>query len=97
MRDKVRLDSRGIESLLKGATMQRAVKLKAEQVRARIIGMGHTVADGQPLPVEVFAGVSDRARATVALAHPAGEAVQAKYGSLTKAAAQSGLDVRQRK
>jgi hypothetical protein len=35
---------------------------------------------------------TDRAHAVVVLAHAAGDAVQAKHGALSKAAAEAGLD-----
>jgi uncharacterized protein (DUF2342 family) len=49
--------------------------------------------------VSVRSGVTDdmrinRARATVTIAHPAGLAMQAKHGTLTKAAAAAGLTVK---
>lgn len=47
-----------------------------------------------PLPVTVQTYETDRARATVWLAHPAGLAVQAKHGTLTKAASAAGVKVR---
>lgn len=96
---KIRLNSRGIAAVLKSAEMRRATNAAAEQVAANVEAQNIKVGDAdggkheKPLPVKVTPGVSDRARATVALAHPAGQAVQAKHGALTKAAAQAGLDV----
>lgn len=101
MASRVRLDSAGIAAVLKSAAMQRAVKMRAEQVKRNVEAQGHTVGDfigGSEiqLPVEIRESVTDRARATVALAHPAGQAIQAKHGALTKAAAQAGLEVTER-
>lgn len=99
----IHLSSRGVQALLKSAPVRAAVNAAAEAVARNVRGMNIKVGDrdGGPheydLPVRVFTSTSDRARATVALAHPAGEAVQAKHGALTKAAAQAGLDVRGRK
>ena len=45
------------------------------------------------IPIDAAAQTTDRARAVVALKHPAGMAVQAKYGTLTRAAAAAGLEV----
>lgn len=45
-------------------------------------------------PVTVLSTTTDRAIAIIAIAHPAGEALQAKYGSLTKAAAACGYEVK---
>lgn len=91
MRGLVKLDSRGISDLLTSAGVRRATELKAQQVAARARSL-------EPrYPVTVTMYETDRAHAVVAIAHPAGEAVQAKRGSLTKAAGQSGLDVKGRK
>lgn len=100
MRSQVKLNGRGIEELLKSARVDAATKAAAEAVAANIRNMGIKVGDkdGGPheydLPVEVFPHTTDRAHVVVALAHPSGEAVQAKWGALTKAAAQAGLDVK---
>ena len=102
-RDKVRLDHKGIEEIAKGLAMQRAVKIKADQIARGIEAMGIRVGgfkgdSGEiDLPVVVLTEISDRARAEVILAHPAGEAVQAKHGALTKAAAQAGLEVKDKR
>jgi len=45
-------------------------------------------------PVTVEAFTTDRAVAVVAIAHPAGEAIQAKHGALTQAAAACGYEVK---
>lgn len=75
---------------------QEAAEAVAEAVRAQNIKVGDK--DGgrheYDLPVEVEMTTTDRAHAWVTLAHPSGQAVQAKHGALTKAAAQSGLDVK---
>lgn len=98
----IRLNHRGIAQILKSPAMAAVVKAAAERVAENVRGMNITVGDvdGGPheydLPVTVTMFTTDRAHAVVALAHPAGEAVQAKHGALTKAAAQAGLDVRAR-
>lgn len=103
MANRVRLDSKGIAALLKSSPVDAATKAAAEaiadNVRAQNIRVGDQ--DGgkheDDLPVTVKMVTTDRAHAIVALAHPAGMAVQAKHGALTKAAGQAGLDVRSRK
>lgn len=65
----------------------------ADEVRTQ-----RTLVEGEPgdldLPVEVYPSRDDdSAGAAVVLAHPAGLAVQAKHGSLTKAASALGLEV----
>lgn len=96
----IRLDSKGVAALLKSAGVviatKRAAEAVVENVRAQNIRVGDH--DGGPrereLPVTVTLVETDRAHASVTLAHPSGQAVQAKHGALTKAAAQAGLDVR---
>lgn len=97
-RAKVRLDHRGIEALLRGAQMTAATRAAAEAVADNVRAQGIEVGDADggsyevPLPVEVSMYETDRAHAVVVLAHAAGDAVQAKHGALSKAAAQAGLD-----
>lgn len=96
-RSKVRLDHRALESLLKSSDVRKYVNDAAEQVADRVRQQGIEV-EGIPgdidLPVKVVEQTTDRARASVVLAHPSGIAVQAKHGSLSKAAAAEGLEVR---
>lgn len=94
-RNKVRLNSRQVEAEMKSPAMRRELDALADQIAANVRRQNITVSDG-PIPVEVREGTTDRARAQVVLAHAAGLAVQAKYGALTKAAAQAGLEVRSR-
>jgi hypothetical protein len=100
---RVKLDEAGVAELLESAGMKAAVKAAAEQIADNVRAQGITVGDReggpreQPLPVKVTLTETDRAHANVTLAHPAGQAVQAKHGALTKAAAQAGLDVRSAK
>ena len=103
MANKIRLDFRGVAAILKSAEMERIVRLKAEQVARAVDAQAIKVGDrdGGPhevdLPVKVSMTTTDRAHANVTIAHPSGQAVQAKHGALTKAAAQAGLDVREAK
>lgn len=97
---KVTLNHKGIEAALKGHAMQAAVKLAADGIAANVEAQNIRVGDHDggkheiPLPVTVTMVTSDRAKALVTLAHPAGESVQAKHGALTKAAAQAGFPVK---
>lgn len=89
-----------VARLLKSSRVAAATRRAAEDVAKNVRDMGIKVGDrdGGPheydLPVKVTMSTTDRAHANVTLAHPAGQAVQAKHGALTKAAAQAGLDVR---
>lgn len=97
---RVRLNDQGVEDLLRSAAMRSAVENAAKAVAANVEAQGIGVGDRDggkheiPLPVRVATTTTDRAHANVTLAHPAGLAVQAKHGALTKAAAQTGLDVK---
>lgn len=99
-RAKVKLDHAGLAALLQSTEMHRAVQEAAEAVVDNVKAQGIKVGDRDggtfeyDLPVDFQMTTTDRAHATVALAHPAGEAVQAKRGALTKAAAEAGLEVR---
>jgi hypothetical protein len=81
------------------AATKAAAEKVADGVRSQNIRVGDK--DGGPherdLPVKVTMSTTDRAHANVTITHPAGQAVQAKHGALTKAAAQAGLDVRAKK
>ena len=99
MAERVKLNSRGIADAAKSAEMRREITALAERVADNVRAQGIQV-EGVPgdtaLPVEVTSYTTDRARSSVTIAHAAGQAVQAKHGSLTKAAAQAGLDVKSR-
>lgn len=90
-RTKLRLDSPGILEVLQSAEVAAAVTSTAESVASNI---SETVRSGQPLPVRVDSYVTDRAASGVTLAHAAGKGKEAKYGTLSKAAAAAGLEVR---
>lgn len=93
----VHLDHRAVEAVLKSAAMRQLVEDAAERVAENVREQGHRV-EGIPgdieLPVKVEVYETDRARASVLLAHPAGIADQAKNGTLSRAAAAAGLEVR---
>jgi len=99
MAKNVRLDHSGLGEILKSAEMhklvQDATEKLAENVREQGITVGAMEGSGEiPLPVEAQMTTTDRAHGSVVLAHPAGIAVQAKHGALTKAASQEGLEVK---
>lgn len=93
----VKLNQAGLARALKAPPAIAAARRKAEDAAQHIRAMGITVgaSDGGgeiPLPVEVVDDPSLEGVALV-LAHPAGEAVQAKHGALTAGAAAAGLKV----
>ena len=96
----MKIDRAGIGAIAKGVEMAALIGDLAERVAESVQAQGIKVGDrdGGPreiaLPVRVSQQTTDRARATVTLAHPAGIAVQAKHGALTKAASEAGLQVK---
>lgn len=97
---RVRLNQKGVAEILKSAGMHRVVQEAVEAIAENVRDQGIKVGDrdGGPaeydLPVKTSVTTTDRAHGVVTLAHPAGEAVQAKHGALTKAAAAAGLEVK---
>jgi hypothetical protein len=96
----VKLIPAGLAAIAKSPEMQALIKAKAEEIADSVRGLNIKVGafkggSGEiELPVNVTERITDRAHATVTIAHPAGLAVQAKHGVLTKAASQAGLRVR---
>jgi hypothetical protein len=89
-----RLDRDGVRELLNSDGFRDAVQAAADQVGAVARGAGHRVTSGEPLPVEVFDDPRhDRAGVTVAVRHPAGVGMEARYGLLKRAAEATGLEV----
>lgn len=99
MGKNVKLDHAGLGALLRSTEMHRLVQGVAEDIKREVDNQGITVgafegSEDIALPVEVSVTTTDRAHASVVLAHPAGIAVQAKHGALTRAASAVGLTVR---
>lgn len=99
MTNDVKLDHGGLAALMKSGEMQSLVSSAAEKVAAAVrdqgISVGGFTGSGEiALPVSVSTMTTDRAHASVTLAHPAGIAVQAKHGALTRAASAAGLEVK---
>lgn len=103
MPPRIKLNRAGVAQILKSTEMHRAVQATAEKVAQNVRDQNIKVGDRDggkheyDLPVKVTMTTTDRAHANVTITHPAGQAVQAKHGALTKAAAQAGLDVRGKK
>lgn len=71
--------------------MRGPIDALAHQIAARVdVG---SVTDAQ---VVVSSATTDRAKAFVTIAHPAGLAMEAKHGTLRRAAAACGLEVKSR-
>lgn len=78
-------DRSGIKELLKSPEIAALINATARRVASSV--------QADDLPVEVDQYTTDRRAASVTIAHPAGLAMQAKHGALTKAAAAAGLEV----
>ncbi|TQM83231.1 hypothetical protein FHX81_5649 [Saccharothrix saharensis] len=89
-----RLDRDGVRQLLNSDGFRDVVQAAADQVGTAARGAGHRVTSGEPLPVEVFDDPRrDRVGVTVAVRHPAGVGMEARYGLLKRAAEAAGLEV----
>lgn len=99
MASRVHLNHAAIGALLRSTEMHRLVQDVAERVAENVRQQRITVGDVDgganeyPLPVDVSVITTDRAHASVRLAHAAGIAVQAKHGALTKAASSAGISI----
>lgn len=99
----IRIDRDGLREVLKSNEVAKAVGNLAADVYDNVRAQGRTVDDAEipgkavtvPLGNYVAIGSheTDRAAASVTLAHPAGLGMQAVHGVLTIAATSAGLDV----
>lgn len=100
MTERIKFDHAGVGAILKSTEMHRLIQDATEQVAENVRDQKITVGDKDggshesALPVTSDVITTDRAHGSVVLAHPAGIAVQAKHGALTKAASQAGLQVK---
>ena len=90
MAQKLRLDSAGIAEMLRSADVALAISEAAEGVAGSVHEVAH---GGEVVPVRVDEYTTDRAAAGVTMAHPAGLGIEAKRGSLSRAAEANGLEV----
>jgi hypothetical protein len=77
-----------------GKASRAAAERVAEAVKAQRIEVGAETGDPDEYPLPVTVSDEPNGEARVTIAHPAGKAVQAKHGVLTRAAASLGLEVR---
>lgn len=93
---KIHWNQDAIEDILRRDSVADQVNNLAEAIADKVRDQGIEVV-GIPgdidLPVTVATYSTDRARASVILAHPSGLVVQAKHGALSRAAADLGLEV----
>ena len=86
----VKLDSQGIAQLLKSEPVASAVHVLAEQIAATVRG----ARPGADVVVDDYE--TDRAASSVTIREPQARAWQVRDGVLTRAAAESGLEVTER-
>lgn len=88
---QLKLDRPGVRAVLLSPEVARAVNGRAQAVASNV---HRRLSSGEVMDVHVNDHRSDRARSVVILAHPAALRSQAKHGTLTRAAAAAGLEVR---
>jgi hypothetical protein len=99
MIEEVHLDETALGARLRAADVRAAVRRQAESIAAGVDRQGIQVGDLEAgasatvgLPVLVEEGSeSPDASLGIYLAHPAGLAVEARYGALARAASEQGL------
>ena len=70
------------------------MRAAAQRVADTASAQGHRVTSGEALPVDVITeAATDRTSATVAIRHPAGVGMEARYGLLKRAAEANGFEV----
>jgi hypothetical protein len=96
----IHLDYAALAEILRSEGTTGACRRAAEQVARNVEQQGHTVGDavadgvGETIALPVEARDNrDGPGAIVILAHPAGLAIQAKSGVLTRAASEHGMEV----
>lgn len=91
MAAQIRLDSAGIEEVLRSAKTRGLIEGLGNAVAADVVAIP---SDGEPAEVDSLVVVTDRAKALVTIMHPAGLRIEAKHGVLAGAAARNGLTVK---
>lgn len=93
---RVKLDHAGIAEILKSSEVAAEMSTLAEAVASNVREDASIQRHGLEATVKVDLYTTDRAASSVTIAHPAGLGIQAKHGSLSRAAGAEGLDVRSR-
>ena len=93
-----KLNRLGVAELAKGAEMRRVMHETAQAVAGNVDSQGlqaQSADDNGDTAIRgtVFDEITDRARSSVTIEHPAALAMEAKHGVLTKAVGQAGLEV----
>lgn len=92
--ERVSIDYAGVAEILRSAEFEQEIRAAAENVAEVARASGHVVTSGEPLPIDVYSDPNtDRVGWTVAIRHPAGLGMEARYGVLKRAAEAGGLSV----
>lgn len=91
----VRLDRAGMSQMLKSLPVRTAITGFAQGVVSSARADEPVQRHGAEVVAEDY--TTDRAASAVLIKHPIGMGIQAKYGTLTRAAAAQGLQVRSKK
>jgi len=91
--NQVRLDRPGIRRILRSAEVAAAVHREAEDIADALRVDDAIIRNDLVDAVRVDDYTTDRAASSVTIAHPAGVPIQAKDGSLTRAAEGTGHKV----
>ncbi|MER6665726.1 hypothetical protein ABT256_14380 [Amycolatopsis japonica] len=92
--ERITIDYAAVAELLHSAEFEQEVRAVAEKVGEAARASGHVVTSGDPLPIEVYSDPdTDRVGWSVAIRHPAGLGMEARYGLLKRAAETAGLSV----
>lgn len=88
----IRLDRLGMSMMLKSAPVRAEISSIAQAVGDAARSDDPVVRHAAEIKVEDY--TTDRAASAVLIKHPIGMGIQAKYGTLTRAASSQGLQVR---
>ncbi|WP_405061894.1 hypothetical protein OG474_09635 [Kribbella sp. NBC_01505] len=94
---RIKLDSAGIQAMLRSAEVAAAIHAVAENVADNVRADPNILRRGIEGEVSVDDYVTDRAATSVTITHPAGLGMEGKHGVLTKAARAAGLEVKAKK
>lgn len=94
---EIKLDSAGIQAMLKSAEVAAAIHALGETVAGNVRADPNITRRGIADEVSVDDYVTDRAATSVTITHPAGLGMEGKHGVLTKAARAAGLEVKAKK
>lgn len=87
----IRLNSDGIEEVLKSDEVRSAIEDAALEIGVAVEASPEAQRNGVPVTVDTYE--TDRAAAEVVMAHAAGLPIEAKHGTLIRSAGASGLEV----